>query len=82
MAADQQVSHSRTLTVGETFQRRTHGESAVPFIRLSGKWLAEAGFRVGDAIRVSVMKDHIVLDHPVVNPSKKQANSNLVNKFD
>lgn len=63
MAADQQVSLTRTLTVGETFQRRTRGETAVPFIRLSGKWLAEAGFRVGDSIRVSVTTGRLFIDH-------------------
>ena len=57
MAVDQQVSHTRTLTVGETFQR----ETAVPFIRLSGRWLAEAGFHVGDSIRVSVVKNRLCI---------------------
>ena len=61
MAACKQVSHTRTLTVGETFQRRTRGETAVPFIRLSGKWLAKAGFQVGHVIRVSVMKNRLSL---------------------
>jgi hypothetical protein len=55
------VNHTRTLTVGETFQRRTRGETRVPFIRLSGKWLADAGFRVGDSIRVSVVKDRFLV---------------------
>jgi hypothetical protein len=57
----QSVNHTRTLTVGETFQRRTRGETGVPFIRLCGKWLADAGFRVGDSIRVSVVKDRLLL---------------------
>jgi hypothetical protein len=61
MAAHRQVSHTRTLTVGETFQRRRLSEASVPFIRLSGKWLADAGFRVGDSIRVSVVKDRYLV---------------------
>ena len=61
MAAHQQVSRARMLTVGETFQRRTRGETRVPFIRLSGKWLADAGIRVGDSIRVSVVKDRYLV---------------------
>jgi hypothetical protein len=61
MAAHQQVSHTRMLTVGETFQRRIRGETGVPFIRLSGKWLVDAGFRVGDSIRVSVVKDRYLV---------------------
>ena len=61
MADRQQVSHMRILTVGETFQLRTRGETGVPFIRLSGKWLADAGFRVGDSSRVSVVKDRYLV---------------------
>jgi hypothetical protein len=55
------ASHTRTLTVGETFQRRRLGEVGVPSIRLSGKWLANAGFCIGDSIQVEVLKDGILL---------------------
>jgi hypothetical protein len=75
MAADQQVSHTRTLTVGETFQRRADGDTAVPFIRLSGKWLADAGFRVGDSIRVSVTKERLAINHCMNTGHKSQQNT-------
>jgi hypothetical protein len=75
MATRQQVSHTRMLTVGEAFQRRSHGESVVPFIRLSGKWLADAGFRVGDAIRVSVMDDGLIIDHCMNSGHKTPKNT-------
>lgn len=42
----------RTLTVSLT----THRDCYVPFIRLSGAWLAEAGFHCGDKISVQVRK--------------------------
>ena len=75
MATGQQVSHTRTLTVGETLQRRSHGETVVPFIRLSGKWLEDAGFRVGDAIRVSVMDDGLIIDHCMKSGHKAPKNT-------
>jgi hypothetical protein len=55
------ASHTRTLTVGETFQRRRLGEVGVPSIRLSGKWLSNAGFCVGNTILVEVLKDRTLL---------------------
>lgn len=44
----------RTLVVGELVQRRRRSEAVVPFIRLAGKWLHDAGFRSGDSIAVEV----------------------------
>jgi len=84
MAANEQVSHTRTLTVSETFQRRTRGEAGVPFIRLSGKWLAEAGFQVGDSIQVSVVKDrYLVITSRIMDAiDPKSMASNLINKFE
>jgi len=33
----------------------------VPFIRLSGKWLAEAGFQIGDSVTVEVNGGNLVI---------------------
>jgi hypothetical protein len=83
----QSVSHTRTLTFGETFQRRTRGETAVPFIRLSGRWLAEAGFHVGASIRVSAVKNRVLVitarSAVTYNlQTQKCSESNLFNKFE
>ena len=37
----------RTIKVGRTFQGNPSAPSRVPFIRLAGQWLAEAGFMEG-----------------------------------
>ncbi len=47
--------HTRTLTVYGHYSRRNYNKSChVPYIRLCGKWLDEAGFGIGKRINVIV----------------------------
>jgi len=52
--------HSRQLTVSYLHQ----SNGSVPFIRLCGKWLKDAGFCVEDKIKVTV-KDNLLVLEPV-----------------
>jgi len=52
---------SRELLVGQTFQSRGRDEVAVPFIRLSGRWLEQAGFTSGTRIEVRVKTGQLLL---------------------
>ena len=50
----------RMVKVGRTTQvRRGGGRSAVPYIRLSGKWLERAGFFEDDMIAVAAANGEI-----------------------
>jgi hypothetical protein len=52
----------RILKVGKVFRYRYGGHSvARPLIRLSGKWLEEAGFRVADTLEVRTHDGEILL---------------------
>jgi toxic protein SymE len=33
----------------------------VPWIRLSGRWPVEAGFKISDEVRVEVQKDKLII---------------------
>jgi hypothetical protein len=44
---------------------------AMPYVRLRGRWLDEAGFAIGRGIRVEVSAGRLVLE--VVDPAKTQA---------
>jgi len=48
----------QTIKVGRVYQG---ANSRVPFIRLSGTWLAEAGFAEGEMAQVSVARGEIRL---------------------
>jgi len=48
----------QTIKVGRTYRG---ANSRVPFIRLSGNWLEEAGFSEGDVAQVSVARGEIRL---------------------
>jgi hypothetical protein len=47
-------NRSRNLRRLTVLNRYRGGESAVPDIRLSGKWLAEAGFAPGCRVAISI----------------------------
>ena len=83
----------RTLTVSKTGQPRKGGKFgdcckhwvSVPFIRLSGKYLQNAGFKIGDIIEVEFAEDCIILKHP--SPARLQMQEknpqllNLINEL-
>jgi hypothetical protein len=49
------------IKVGRNYQGGFSATSRVPFIRLSGRWLEEAGFSEGDVLEVSVVQGEIRL---------------------
>ena len=49
----------QTIKVGRTYQGSLSASTRVPFIRLAGRWLAEAGFSEGDEVQVSVAPGEI-----------------------
>jgi len=51
--------YARQLTV--SYQS---GKSDVPFIRLCGKWLEDAGFSVDDKVKI-IVKDNLLILEPV-----------------
>ena len=51
----------RQLTVSYMYQS---GKFSVPFIRLCGKWLEDAGFSVEDKVKITV-KDNLLILEPV-----------------
>jgi len=60
--SDSGAQAARKLKVGRSFRRGRFGATvAVPFIRLSGKWLEQAGFRAGDNLLVDVQPEGIRL---------------------
>ena len=52
----------RKLTVGYQLRdRQQQGLAEIPFIRLVGKWISEAGFAPGDSIQVEVEPSRLVI---------------------
>lgn len=51
----------KTLTVSSLFQPRRRGGSTAPHLRLSGQWLASAGFPAGSRVRVQVQHGQLVI---------------------
>ena len=49
--------HIRQLTVSYMYQS---GKFSVPFIRLCGKWLEDAGFAVDNKVKITV-KDNLLI---------------------
>ena len=54
-----QKPYARQLTVSYMYQS---GKFEVPFIRICGKWLKDAGFSVDDKVRVIVEDNLLILE--------------------
>jgi toxic protein SymE len=48
------ASQTRRVKVGERFRTGRSRDRIVPEIRLSGRWLADAGFKIGDSVSIEV----------------------------
>ncbi len=57
-----QPNEMRTLTVCELFRPLKWSTQFVPWIRLSGKWLAQAGFHPGGKVTVRVENDSLIIE--------------------
>ncbi len=66
----------RILTMTMRFVPRssTMEEVRVPYLRMSGHWLAEHGFRIGDPVYVTVKQGMVVLTNtpPAIEESRAQ----------
>lgn len=52
----------KIMTVGSVFRFFPRGRSKVaPLIRIQGKWLADHGFAIGEALEVTVTENTIIL---------------------
>lgn len=53
----------RTFTIIDCYYpiEYGHNTSFVPFIRLRGKWLKEAGFYIGQQIKVYIFKERLII---------------------
>jgi len=63
--------------IGESFY--PHANRKVPYIRLRGGWLSQAGFEVGGGLWIEVQGESIVLtrippDPPALPPKRRRRN--------
>lgn len=63
--APPRVAPSRTPRFLTLSARRWHraksDEAVVPYLRMSGRWLAEHGFAIGDNVRVTAEQGRVIL---------------------
>ena len=68
--------HDKTYTVGYMMEKQD-----TPFIRLSGKWLKEQGFNVGDKLKYISSKNMIILVRMNDNETLELNKQNKLNKI-
>lgn len=61
MAEQRQLTVSRLLRSSRAQSYPRPPERQVPFVRMEGNWLEEAGFRIGEKIRIQVEPGRLVL---------------------
>ena len=50
-----------TMTMRLVPRTSTMGEARVPYLRMSGRWLAVHGFRIGEPVYVTVEQGRVIL---------------------
>lgn len=48
----------------------------VPLLTLSGIWLTEAGFQIGDNLTITVKKEHLIIRKNKNQPNRSKSNKN------
>ena len=61
MAEQRQLTVSRLLRPSQAKSYPKPPERQVPFVRMEGNWLENAGFRIGGKVRVQVEPGRLVL---------------------
>ena len=51
----------QTRIISELRQRPASTETVVPFIRIRGRWLENAGFEIGDDVQIEVRDHQLIL---------------------
>lgn len=70
--------HARRLTVSRQYPEsraarpRTLPTAPMPFLRLQGRWLDQAGFAIGVNVRVEVEAGRLVLEVVESNPQHEE----------
>lgn len=59
MSSKLKERHIRKLTIYASYLKRGSEYCRVPYIRLSGIWLIDAGFNISDKIKVIISKKSI-----------------------
>ena len=50
-----------TVTMRLVPRRSSEGEARVPYLRMSGRWLAAHGFKIGEPVYVTVEQGRVIL---------------------
>ena len=53
--------HVLTMTMRLVLRNSTMEETRVPYLRMSGRWLAAHGFRIGEPVYVTVEQGRVIL---------------------
>ena len=53
--------NERKLRVGYKYQQRAYQMVKAPEIKLTGKWLKECGFKIGQDIKVQILEGKLVI---------------------
>jgi hypothetical protein len=63
--------HVLTVTMRLVSRSSTMEETRVPYLRMSGLWLAAHGFRIGEPVYVTVEQGRVILTNtPLTEPGR------------
>ena len=51
----------KRLKIHPRYRQLAYGEAFVPELRLSGKWLEQSGFKIGEQVQVTIKDQELVI---------------------
>ncbi|RPD42849.1 SymE family type I addiction module toxin [Chitinophaga barathri] len=65
------VNNMRLIKVGAKAHPRDRGDKYLPWLNLSGVWLAQAGFAIGDQLEITVSDGYLEIKNLSTNGDQR-----------
>jgi toxic protein SymE len=71
------VTNSKQVKLQAKQRGLTYGDKTVPWLNLSGVWLEELGFKVGDTVNI-IIREKLLIIEPVEIPQDQEIYKNII----
>ncbi|QTY27574.1 SymE family type I addiction module toxin [Flavobacterium sp. CS20] len=63
--------HTKTIKLQPKHRELSDGQKTIPWLTVSGKWLEELGFKIGETVRITTREKSLIIE-PLEGEAKEQ----------
>jgi hypothetical protein len=71
------IGNSKQIKLQPKHRELSRGHKTVPWLSVSGVWLEELGFKVGDTVKI-IIREKLLIIEPVEFPEDQQLYQNVM----